>query len=64
MQGETSLGFAADRPVFAGHFPGVQLLDAAVHAVMQAFQQAGDKVPPACQISLAKFLSPTSPGEP
>jgi len=64
MQGEASLSLAADRPVFAGHFPDVLLLDAAVHAAMQAFEQAGDKVRPACQISSGKFLSPVSPGEP
>lgn len=68
MQGETSLSFAADHPVFAGHFPGqpivpgVLLLDAAVHAVQQAL--AADGVAAVtCQVSSAKFLSPVSPGE-
>lgn len=58
---------APNHPAFAGHFvgkpifPGVLLLDAAVHAVMQARHALTDS--PACQISTVKFLSPVSPGE-
>lgn len=68
MQGETSLSFAADHPAFAGHFPGrpivpgVLLLDAAIHAIVQARDgAAGDAA--ACQVNLAKFLSPVAPDE-
>lgn len=68
MRGESSLCFAAGHPVFAGHFPGrpivpgALLLDAAIHAVMQAHAPS-DNPPPICQISSAKFLSPVLPGE-
>ena len=68
MQGEASLSFAVDHPVFAGHFPGqpivpgVLLLDAAVHAVQQALA-AGGNAASTCQVNSAKFLSPVLPGE-
>ncbi|MDP2818295.1 MAG: MaoC/PaaZ C-terminal domain-containing protein [Polaromonas sp.] len=68
MQGETSLSFAAGHPAFAGHFPGrpivpgVLLLDAAIHAVLQA-RQGADSGSATCQVSSAKFLSPVSPDE-
>jgi 3-hydroxymyristoyl/3-hydroxydecanoyl-(acyl carrier protein) dehydratase len=68
MQGETSLSFAADHPAFAGHFPGrpivpgVLLLDAAIHAVLQACQ-GGTNGGATCQVNSAKFLSPVSPDE-
>jgi 3-hydroxyacyl-[acyl-carrier-protein] dehydratase len=68
---ETTLHITPDHPAFAGHFPGapivpgVVLLDAAVHAVMQSLRPstAGDGVQNTCQISSAKFLSPVGPGE-
>ena len=70
---DTTLYIAPDHPAFAGHFPGapilpgVVLLDAAVHAAMQAgpFLPAGgcDNASPVCQISSVKFLSPVGPGE-
>ena len=73
MQGDTTLRIAPDHPAFAGHFPGapivpgVVLLDAAVHAVMQWLPPrasgAGDNASQTCQISAAKFLSPVGPGE-
>ena len=71
MQGETTLFIAPDHPAFAGHFPGapmvpgVMLLDAAVHAVLQALRPSasGDGSKTICQISAAKFLSPVGPGE-
>lgn len=73
MHAETTLLIAPDHPAFAGHFPGapivpgVVLLDAAVHAVLQSLRCAtsGDKdgMKNICQISSAKFLSPVSPGE-
>ena len=65
MQGEASWTIAADHPAFAGHFPGkpivpgVLLLDAALQAVAQAHQGAGER----CQIASVKFLSPVGPGE-
>ncbi len=70
MQGETSLTFPASHPAFAGHFPGrpivpgVLLLDAAIHAVLQA-QPAGsnERGTRTCQVNTAKFLSPVLPGE-
>lgn len=73
MQLETTLFIAPDHPAFAGHFPGtpivpgVVLLDAVVHAVLQTGRPraAGDgfDTTPVCQISAAKFLSPVGPGE-
>ena len=73
MQGETTLTIATDHPVFAGHFPGrpivpgVLLLDAALHAVAQAYQAPGERTVSCsamrCQIASAKFLSPVQPGE-
>jgi 3-hydroxyacyl-[acyl-carrier-protein] dehydratase len=71
MHGETTLIFAPDHPAFAGHFPGqpivpgVVLLDAVVHSVMQALRAStsGNEVKKPCQISSAKFLSPVGPGE-
>lgn len=69
MQGETSLSFATGHPAFAGHFPGrpivpgVLLLDAAIHAIVQARDgTAGGSA--SCQVSSAKFLSPVTPDEP
>jgi 3-hydroxyacyl-[acyl-carrier-protein] dehydratase len=68
MPGEISLSFAADHPAFAGHFPGrpivpgVLLLDAAIHAIVQARDgTAGDGA--TCQVNSAKFLSPVMPDE-
>lgn len=66
MATETTLTFAPDHPVFAGHFPGqpmvpgVMLLDAALQAAGEADAHgaAGN-----CQITAAKFLSPVLPGE-
>lgn len=73
MHGETTLIIAPDHPAFAGHFPGapivpgVVLLDAAVHAVLQARHPSAsgdaDGVKAICQISSAKFLSPVGQGE-
>lgn len=73
MQGEIELVVASGHPAFAGHFPGspilpgVVVLDAAVHAVLQAARAAGlaveDNTAGACEISSAKFLSPIGPGE-
>jgi 3-hydroxyacyl-[acyl-carrier-protein] dehydratase len=73
MAAETTLTFAPDHPVFAGHFPGqpmvpgVMLLDAALQAAQQAMQTAGETDTHAqaghCQITAAKFLSPVLPGE-
>jgi 3-hydroxymyristoyl/3-hydroxydecanoyl-(acyl carrier protein) dehydratase len=65
MHSETTLHFPADHPAFAGHFPGrpivpgVLLLDAAVHALAEAFGPAAAR----CEVSAAKFLSPVGPGE-
>lgn len=73
MQLETTLFIAPDHPAFAGHFPGmpivpgVVLLDAVVHAVLQTgrLRASGDgfDTTPVCRISAAKFLSPVGPGE-
>ena len=71
MQGETTFLIAPDHPAFAGHFPdtpilpGVVLLDAAVHAVLQTLRPSasGDGSKTICQISAVKFLSPVGPGE-
>ena len=71
MQGEVTLFMEPDHPAFAGHFPGapivpgVVLLDAALHAVLQARRTSAsqDSVEESCQISAAKFLSPVGPGE-
>ena len=77
MKLETSVTFAADHPVFAGHFPGrpivpgALLLDEILHAACVAgrlWQEKsangaphGPKV--GCQIASVKFLSPVQPGE-
>jgi 3-hydroxymyristoyl/3-hydroxydecanoyl-(acyl carrier protein) dehydratase len=75
MPSEAKLFIAPDHPAFAGHFPGrpifpgVLLLDAAVHTARQTLHasSSGDSgeggVKNICQISSAKFLSPVSPGE-
>jgi 3-hydroxymyristoyl/3-hydroxydecanoyl-(acyl carrier protein) dehydratase len=72
MTAETTLLIAPDHPAFAGHFPGmpivpgVVLLDAALHAALQAQAPsagAGDGTTTVCRISSAKFLSPVGPGE-
>lgn len=77
MQFETSVTFAADHPVFAGHFPshpivpGALLLDEILHAAAQAsrvwqgeFAKGGAEGPRVwCQIAWVKFLSPVRPGE-
>lgn len=60
-----ALAVAADHPVFAGHFPGapivpgVLLLDWALVAIQDAEQTSA--LPGV--LSVAKFLSPVSPGE-
>ena len=75
MHSETTLTIAPDHPAFAGHFPGapivpgVVLLDAAVHAMLQMPRpatagDAGDKsTGKTCRISAVKFTSPVGPGE-
>ena len=71
MHGETTLVIAPEHPALAGHFPGtpivpgVVLLDAAVHAVLQAqrLSTSASGGGTSCQISAAKFLSPVGPGE-
>lgn len=75
MHSETTLHIAPDHPAFAGHFPGapivpgVVLLDAAVHALLEmlrpptANDEEAGPMGNICQISSAKFLSPVGPGE-
>lgn len=75
MDSKTTLHIAPDHPAFAGHFPGapivpgVVLLDAAVHAMLQMLRRPishdvdGGGIGNICQISSAKFLSPVGPGE-
>lgn len=73
MQGEIQLVFGAEHPAFAGHFPGapilpgVVLLDAAVHALLQAARshasEGTTRPSAACQVSSTKFLSPVGPDE-
>lgn len=67
MKTETSLLFAADHPVFAGHFPdrpvvpGALLLDEVVHAVVAGGSNAGEVK--RCQIVSVKFFNPVLPGD-
>ena len=77
MRVETLVTFAADHPVFAGHFPGrpmvpgALLLDEVLHAAQQASRAASngqiattaDGLMAHCQIASVKFLSPVQPGE-
>ena len=77
MQVETSVTFAADHPVFAGHFPGrpivpgALLLDEVLHVALQASRvspgafanEKADEPKVRCQIASVKFLSPVQPGE-
>ena len=73
MQFDATLYIAPEHPAFAGHFPGapilpgVVLLDAVVHAAIEALRTSapGDVNAPAavCKISSVKFLSPVGPGE-
>ena len=71
MHSDISFVVAPDHPAFAGHFPGapivpgVLLLDAAVHAIEQAYcaSTPGAASVQTCEISTAKFLSPVGPGE-
>ena len=73
MDFDATLFIAPDHPAFAGHFrgapilPGVVLLDAAVHAAMQALPGSassdGAISSRFCQINSMKFLSPVGPGE-
>lgn len=77
MQVETSVTFAADHPVFAGHFPGrpivpgALLLDEVLHVALQASRVSqgafangkADEPKVRCQIASVKFLSPVQPGE-
>ena len=65
MNNATHWTVPKEHPAYAGHFPGtpifpgVMLLDAALHAIAAATGIALD----ICQISSVKFLSPASPGD-
>ena len=65
MNDATHWAVPADHPAFAGHFPGtpifpgVMLLDTALHAIAATTGIALDM----CEISSVKFLSPASPGD-
>jgi len=80
MKIASNLIIAADHPAFAGHFPGqpivpgVVLLDAVLHAIVEANGLADSELAAnglansglavtAWQISTVKFLSPLAPGE-
>ena len=64
MNNATHWTVPADHPAFAGHFPGnpifpgVMLLDAAMHAIAADSGIAMDN----CEIRSVKFLSPATPG--
>ncbi|MGA7181466.1 MAG: hypothetical protein WBX11_18040 [Thiobacillaceae bacterium] len=64
------LPIPADHPAYAGHFPGrpilpgVVLLDAALHALVEwQGMQATPGMPGSAQLKSAKFHSPVQPGE-
>lgn len=61
---EREVVFAADHPVFAGHFPGHPIVPGALLLAegLQALARAGALCGP-CTVSNAKFLSPVRPGE-
>lgn len=65
MNNSTHWTVPVDHPAFAGHFPGtpifpgVMLLDTALHAIAAATEIALDL----CEINSVKFLSPASPGD-
>ena len=61
---EAEVVFAADHPVFAGHFPGHPIVPGALLLAegLQALSRAGALCGP-CTVSNAKFLSPVKPGE-
>ncbi|WP_188092325.1 hypothetical protein [Azospirillum sp. B21] len=65
MPRQTDIGFPADHPTAAGHFPGNPIIPGAVllDTALTAIAAAEGCRPGPCRLRSAKFLYPVRPGD-
>ena len=65
MPRQTDIGFPANHPTAAGHFPGNPVIPGAVllDTALTAIAAAEGRRPGPCRLRSAKFLHPVRPGD-